>query len=140
MSFVLQHTGGGRRPTRKKRVRRWERIVLGLAAGGAFAYLAWEPPRGVTNSTHQGIHSTAERRAAVTEDGARPHFDSLEARPSDRVASGDAQSGIRDKIWRPTPAESRGGANDAGQARRVADVSDASAPDLTVSPHSRGPP
>jgi hypothetical protein len=141
-------------------LRRWGRLGLALAAGGAFAALAWESPRATESAEHvvasRTCGITAERQDIVKEDGVSPQLDRESARltPGDRpVLSDEGRWGLREEETRvvdrdgarntPWPAarcgaDSTAGANAGGQTPTLPHEESYARATTGVNP--RGPP
>lgn len=101
-------------PAGRSRLRSWGRLGLALAAGGAFAALAWDPstasPSAGDADAWRRDGSTAERQDIVKEDGVSPQLDREPARftPEDRrVLHDEGRWGLREE---ETKAVTRDGA------------------------------
>ncbi len=113
------------------------RGIFALAAGGGFAYLAWEPapPRVPPPTESEDLtKDTAVRQRIVTDDDALPRLEHAESRWADRE---EAWAGFDERwqseVGRSTAERDRDLMNDGG-------TGEAETAALTVLPHSRGPP
>ncbi|MBN2563707.1 MAG: hypothetical protein JXQ75_22545 [Phycisphaerae bacterium] len=88
---------------RERRLRTIGRIGCAIAAGGAFAALAWEPPPASTPTVDAGVSKgqpgTAGRQSIVTEDGALPQLDAKSAGFVGEDQWGLAQTRPRQELW-----------------------------------------
>jgi hypothetical protein len=89
--------------SRRQLIRSIGRIGLALAAGGAYAALAWDP-RPAANSPADAVENqtgfySAERQGIVKEDDASPQFDAAITWSDRQNMLGLTQTGSRKEAW-----------------------------------------
>ncbi len=91
--------------SRRQLIRSLGRVGLALAAGGAYAVLAWDP-RPAANAPADALENqtgfySAERQGIVKEDDAAPHLDAALPWPERQDMFGLVQTGSRKVVWSP---------------------------------------
>jgi hypothetical protein len=131
--------------SRRQLIRSIGRVGLALAAGGAYAALAWDP-RPAANSPADAVENqtgfySAERQGIVKEDDAAPHLDAALAWPERQNMFGLVQTASRKEVWANHGGNVAGGPTVTTAGSLVPpDQSEAIKSETTVVAYPRAPP
>ncbi len=131
--------------SRRQLFRSVGRIGLALAAGGAYAALAWDP-RPAANSPADAVENqtgfySAERQGIVKEDDASPQLDAAMTWSDRQNMFGLTQTGSRKEAWARVGDEAAGIPTMAtAGARAPPDQREAVKTEMTAVAYPRAPP